>query len=275
MSSAPLSSSATPVHRSLVVDSSGVARLVAARALGPSVQALTCGSGQEALALLTPDISLVVTALRLPDMDGNTLAERIREQPAHKETPILAVSGNVTEALRERSLVPSLTDYFDKAMGPAAMAAFFQAYLGKMDVLSGKILLVEDSRTIALTTRRSLEKRGLTVVVSATAEDAQAFLDRDLANPQQAEFDLVITDVNLADAMTGLDLIAHLRASPQPWGKQIPVLVTTGDERPAHQIELLEAGADDLLVKPVREAQMMAKVGFHLWRSQEARQNQA
>ena len=274
MSSAPLPSSAAKANRALVVDSSGVARLVAARALGPSVQALTCGSGQEALALLTPDISLIVTALRLPDMDGNTLAERIREQSVHKETPILAVSGNVTEALRERSLVPSISDYFDKSLGSAAMAAFFQAYLGKTNTLSGKILLVEDSRTIAITTRRLLEKRGLTVVVSATAEDAQAFLDRDLVNIQQAEFDLVITDVNLAGTMTGLDLIAHLRASPKPWGKQIPVLVTTGDERTAHQIELLEAGADDLLIKPVQEAQMVAKVGFHLWRSRDARQNQ-
>ena len=267
-----MSSEASPLARVLVVDASGVARLVAMRALGPHVQAIPCADAEAALLALTPDTAMVVTALRLPGMDGQALARAIRSQPSHAQMPILAVSGNVAEALLERSLEPSFTDYFDKSLGAKAMGAFFEAYLHPKADAVGQVMLVEDSRTIAMTTRRMLEKRGAMVIVVASAEDAIAVLDRDLARGVASTLDLVISDVNLSGELTGLDVIRHLRQVRQVSSAQLPVLVTTGDEKPESQAELMRAGADDVLEKPVREAQLLAKVRFHLWRSLQARE---
>lgn len=265
-------SDSAPMARVLVVDASGVARLVAARALGPDIQTIACGNGEEALAQLTPDTRMVITALRLPGMEGQALAKTIRDQPGHKQTPILAVSGNVAEALAERTLGEAFSGYFDKSQGAKAMAAFFEAYLNPKAPMSGQILLVEDSRTIALTTQRMLEKHGLTVVIVPSAEDAIAILDRDLARGVASTLDLILSDLNLSGQKTGLDVISHLRNTHFVMSSTLPALVTTGDEDPAHQAALMEAGADDILVKPVRELELLAKVRYHLWRSLHARE---
>jgi CheY-like chemotaxis protein len=153
--------------RVLVVDGSRVVRQLIERVLKaelPNAVVIGCGSGADALAQLPGGvIDLVTTSLRLPDMDGMQLARAIRESNSQAYIPIVVVSGDVQERLLARSLDGSVTDYFDKSLGFDALAAFIRGYVHQVERVDGSVLYVEDSRVVALATRRMMEKCGFTV----------------------------------------------------------------------------------------------------------------
>ena len=252
----------------LVVDGSRVVRRLIEQMLKselPEVIVHSCASGAEALdALQQNKIDLVITALGLADMDGMELARRIREPGTHAYIPIIVVSGDVQERLVERAITDHVTDYFDKALGFNALAAFIRGYIQPVQTSSsGDILYVEDSRVVALATRRMLEKHGLTVNHVTYVEEALEHLETARAAGQFG-CDLVLTDVNLKGELTGNDLLERVRG-PFALGKgEMPVLVMTGDDNPANQATLLRAGANDLVQKPIDERLLITKVLFQM-----------
>ena len=64
-----------------------------------------------------------------------------------------------------------VTDYFDKSNGYKAFGSFIQSFIQRNSRLAGHILFVEDSRTAAVVTRKILEKHGLKVTHTDSAED--------------------------------------------------------------------------------------------------------
>ena len=93
-------------------------------------------------------------------MDGGELAHHVREYSPQAYIPIIVVSGDVQERLVARSLSQDVTDYFDKSLGFEALAEFIRGYVHPVGQASGAILYVEDSRVVALATRRMLESAG-------------------------------------------------------------------------------------------------------------------
>lgn len=253
--------------RVMVVDGSRVARKLVAQLLEnelPGVTVIACGSGAEAQRELQAGvIDLITTALRLPDMDGLELARYVREHAPQAYIPIVAVSGDVQERLVNRALGEDVTDYFDKAQGLPALAEFIRGYVRPEPQGSGEVLYVEDSRVVALATRRMLEKYGLKVTHVISAEDAIALLDAARAEARLGT-DLVLTDVNLKGELSGGDLLARIR-NDYGYGKgRLPVLVMTGDDNPKNQAALLRAGANDLVQKPIEERLLVTKLLFQL-----------
>lgn len=254
--------------RILVVDGSRVVRMMVGKLLArdvPDARVVACSSGSEALqALDAGPVDLVITALRLPDMDGQSLAAQVRGLPGQPFMPIIAVSGDVQERLLERTLGDDITDYFDKSLGYEALAAFIRGHVGGPDPAGGQILYIEDSRVVAMATRRMLERHGLRVQHVTSVEDALALLETDRARSGMPACDLVLTDVYLKGGMTGHDLLQQVRGA-LAWGRdRLPVLVMTGDENPANQSALLRAGANDLVEKPIEERLLVTKVLFQL-----------
>jgi CheY-like chemotaxis protein len=253
--------------RVMVVDGSRVARTLIAQVLEkalPGVKVIACASGAEAQrALHQGAVDLVTTALRLPDMDGAELARYVREHAPQAYIPIVAVSGDVQERLQNRQLGDAITDYFDKAGGYAALADFIRGYVEPISQGDGNVLYVEDSRVVALATSRMLKRYGLTVDLAGSAEDAVAVLGAAHARGEVGA-DVVLTDVSLKGAMSGGDLLGWIRGERGLDKSALPVLVMTADEDPRHQAELLRAGANDLVVKPVEERLLVTKLLFQL-----------
>ena len=259
------SRSAGTAPRVLVVDGSKVVRQLITRVLKaelPEAELVDCGSGAEARELIEQGpFDFLTIALRLPDMDGLELARHVRES-AQAYVPIVVVSGDVDARLHKREL-GDVTDYFDKALGFQALADFIRGYVRPEATAEGTVLYVEDSRVVALATRRMLEKIGLTVRHVVSVEDALAMLETDRAQGNIGA-DVVLTDVSLKGELTGGDLLERIR-SQFGYGKgQLPVLVMTGDENPANQAALLRAGANDLVEKPVEERLLVTKLLFQL-----------
>ena len=259
-------SSDTP--RVLVVDGSKLVRRMIEGMLKaelPECVVLSCETGAAAQRELESGVvDLVTTALSLPDMDGVELAHHVREYSPQAYIPIIVVSGDVQERLVARTLSSHVTDYFDKALGFDALAAFIRGYVKPAEQIEGNVLYVEDSRVVALATRRMMEKCGFKVAHVVSVEDALALLETSRAQGQGPGTDLVLTDVNLKGELSGGDLLERIRGQfGYPKG-ELPVLVMTGDDNPANQAGLLRAGANDLVHKPIEERLLVNKLQFQL-----------
>jgi CheY-like chemotaxis protein len=254
--------------RVMVVDGSKVVRKLIEGVLRtdlPGVTVLSCESGAEAKQQLESGVvDLVTTALRLPDMDGLELARHIREHAPQAYIPIVVVSGDVHERLVARELSEFVTDYFDKSLGFNALSAFIRGYVRPQTPVAGDVLYVEDSRVVALATRRMLEKHGLTVLHVTSVEDALALLETAKAQGKIPGVDVVLSDVNLKGALTGGDLLEKIRNEFGYGRGLLPVLIMTGDDNPRNQAVLLRAGANDLVQKPIEERLLITKLLFQL-----------
>jgi len=269
---------ASETPRVMVVDGSKVVRRLIEQLLKadlPGVTVLSCETGEEAKKQLEAGVvDLVTTALRLPDMDGLDLARYVREHSPQAYIPIVIVSGDVNERLINRELTDIVTDYFDKSLGFQALSAFIRGYVRPETQVSGEVLYVEDSRVVALATRRMLEKYGLTVLHVTSVEDAVAHLETGMVQGRIGA-DVVLSDVNLKGELTGGDLLERIRTEFAYTKGQLPVLIMTGDDNPKNQTTLLRAGANDLVQKPIEERLLITKLLFQMRVSQHVRQRPA
>ena len=126
------------------------------------------------------------------------------------------------------------------------------------------ILYVEDSRVVAEATKRMLERQSLNVLHVMTAEEAFALLTAESLGRSSHRIDLVLTDVTLKGELSGLDVVERVRVDFGYGKRRLPVLVMTGDGNPLNQSGLLQAGANDLVQKPIEERLLVTKVLFQL-----------
>jgi two-component system KDP operon response regulator KdpE len=112
-----------------------------------------------------------------------------------------------------------------------------------------RILLVEDDRELRATLRAALAVEGFEVQPAASLADAQALLDHATEPPA-----LVLLDLGLPDG-EGSQLLARLRRTGGT-----PVIVISARQDEGQKIGLLDAGADDYLVKPFGVGELLARV---------------
>ncbi|MCR6625963.1 MULTISPECIES: response regulator [Pseudoxanthomonas] len=254
--------------RVMVVDGSKLVRKLIADVLQrelPGVQVIGCASIAEARdALAAGEVHLVTTALALPDGDGMEIARSVREAAGQAYVPVIVVSGDAQQHLEERRFTEFVTDYFDKALGHEALATFIRGYVQPEPVVGATILYIEDSRVVAETTKRMLERQALNVVHVMKAEDAFALLTAESLGLSTHKFDLVLTDVILKGELSGRDIVQRIRVDFAYGKRRLPILVMTGDSNRDNQAELLQAGANDLVLKPIAERLLVTKVLFQL-----------
>jgi len=113
------------------------------------------------------------------------------------------------------------------------------------------VLLVEDERELRATLQAALQVEGYRVVASASLADARAVLAHAL---QQGGLDIVLLDLGLPDG-DGAGLLAELRRV-----RGTPVIIISARPGEAQKVQLLDAGADDYLVKPFSLAELLARM---------------
>ena len=111
-----------------------------------------------------------------------------------------------------------------------------------------RILVVEDEDSIASFVMKGLSAEGHTVERAATAAEA-------LGMGVTYEYDLILLDLILPDGH-GLDVLKRVRAL-RP---EVPIIVVSALGDVDDKVDLLDAGADDYLVKPFAFAELAARV---------------
>jgi len=115
---------------------------------------------------------------------------------------------------------------------------------------TGRLLVVEDEPSIAELISINLRHAGFTVLTAATAEAAREVVDRELPG-------LVVLDWMLTDR-SGIALCRQWRSESRT--RDLPVIMLTARAEEADQVQGLEAGADDYLVKPFSPRTLVARV---------------
>lgn len=115
-----------------------------------------------------------------------------------------------------------------------------------------KVLLVEDDRDLRQTLRDALVVEGYEVIASGSAADANAVLRHSMAS--DSRLDLLVLDLGLPDGDGG-DLLRSVRAQ-----YALPILIISARHDDANKVALLDAGADDYLVKPFSISELLARM---------------
>lgn len=115
------------------------------------------------------------------------------------------------------------------------------------------VLLVEDDATVRAALTYALTDAGL--AVRAVGSGLDALREVTVQAP-----DLVVLDLGLPD-IDGADALRMLRAICD-----VPVVVATARRRESDAIRLLNAGADDYVMKPFSGAHLLARIGAVLRR---------
>lgn len=112
---------------------------------------------------------------------------------------------------------------------------------------SGRILIIEDEAPIRKFLRVALEAHDFKVSESATGRDG-------IASAATESPDIVILDLGLPD-IDGKEVVKRLRE----WSA-LPILVLSVRESEAEKVAVLDAGANDYVVKPFGIAELLARV---------------
>ena len=109
------------------------------------------------------------------------------------------------------------------------------------------VTLIEDDQAIRSTLRSSLEELGYTVRVAGTAADALLLVAQEAG-------EIVVLDLGLPD-LDGGELLKMLRGI-----SAVPVIVATARDDEREIVRILDAGADEYVLKPFSAAQLDARI---------------
>jgi signal transduction histidine kinase/DNA-binding response OmpR family regulator/CHASE3 domain sensor protein len=228
------------------------------------VEIAAVGTGAEALALLRSEIyDCMIIDLKLPDMQGNELLQRMSMEELCSFPPVIVYTGrNLTRDEEAELLKYSRSIIIKGARSPERLLDEVTLFLHKVEsklsserqtmlksvrgrdrVFEGRtILLVDDDVRNVFALTSALEQRGARVEVGRNGYEAIAKLDENEA------IDLVLMDV-MMPGMDGLEATRRIRQDKR--FTRLPIIAITAKAMKDDQEQCLAAGANDYLAKPI------------------------
>jgi signal transduction histidine kinase/DNA-binding response OmpR family regulator/ligand-binding sensor domain-containing protein len=221
--------------------------------------------------------SLALLDVNMPEMDGLTLAERIKNTAAYAEIEmmILTSAGQREEAARCRKL--NVAAYLTKPVKQSELLDAIHTVLSKPSPAAAApatsiaersalathhalreqhrllhILLAEDNEVNRKLALRLLEKRGHRVVMAGNGKEALAVLEKE-------RFDLVLMDVQMPE-MSGFEATSAIRAKEKVTGAHIPIIAMTAHAMKGDRERCLEAGMDGYVAKPLQVKELFEAI---------------
>jgi CheY-like chemotaxis protein/signal transduction histidine kinase/CHASE3 domain sensor protein len=228
------------------------------------VEIAAVGSGSEALELLRREtFDCMIIDLKLPDMQGNELLQKMSVEELCSFPPVIVYTGrNLTRDEEAELLKYSRSIIIKGARSPERLLDEVTLFLHKVEsklsserqsmlktvrgrdrVFEGRtILLVDDDVRNVFALTSALEQRGARVEVGRNGFEALAKLD------EVAAVDLVLMDV-MMPGMDGLEATRRIRQDPR--FARLPIIAITAKAMKDDQEQCLAAGANDYLAKPI------------------------
>ncbi|HVR96639.1 MAG TPA: response regulator, partial [Thermoanaerobaculia bacterium] len=266
--------------RLLIVEDNDIERQGIIALLGhDDIEITAVGTGAEAMeALLDRPFDCCVVDLRLPDMSGFELLEKLQSEPSLRDVPVVVFTGkelSAAEEVRLRTMAKSVV--LKDVQSPERLldetALFLHRVVAglpesKRDILARlhsstdvlghrKVLVVDDDvrNIFALTT--VLENQEMDVLSATNGRQA---IDIIKSTP---DLSVVLMDIMMPE-MDGYETMREIRKDPGL--RTLPILALTAKAMKGDREKCLEAGASDYIAKPVNTDQLLSLLRVWLYR---------
>jgi HAMP domain-containing protein/CheY-like chemotaxis protein len=272
---------ATPRRkRLLVVEDNAAEQLSIKELLGyDDIDVTVVSTGEEALERVAVEsFDCMVLDLRLPDMSGFEVLEKLRDTPTSNDLPVVVFTGRELSSEEDahlhtlaRSVVVKGVESPERLLDETALFLHRvvadlpmekQKMLDRLhrsdDALVGKkVLVVDDDVRNIFALSSVLERRGMAVLTAGTGRQAIATLE---STPDVA---IVLMDIMMPE-MDGYETMQVIRQNPGL--RRLPIIALTAKAMKGDREKCLEAGASEYLAKPVNTDQLLSALRMWLHR---------
>ncbi|MEH2536150.1 MULTISPECIES: HAMP domain-containing protein [unclassified Bradyrhizobium] len=266
--------------RLLIVEDNAAEQMSITELLGhDDIEILTADTGADALSTLrNQPCDCVVLDLRLPDMSGFEVLDRLRNDETLSNVPVVVFTGRELSAEEDaelhtmaRSIVVKGVESPERLLDETSLFLHRvitelpvekQRMLEKLnssdeDLVGKTALLVDDDARNIFALSSVLERRGMKVLTATTGHEAIALVE---SNPNIA---IVLMDIMMPQ-MDGYQTIGVIRENPS--FSRLPIIALTAKAMKGDREKCLEAGASDYLAKPVNTEQLLLAIRMWLHR---------
>jgi CheY-like chemotaxis protein len=219
-----------------------------------------------------------VLDLRLPDMSGFEVLEKIKGDDTIADVPVVVFTGRELSAEEDaqlhtmaRSIVVKGVESPERLLDETALFLHRvitdlptdkQRMLERLnssdeDLVDRTVLLVDDDARNIFALSSVLERRGMKVLTATTGSEA---IDHVTTNPN---ISIVLMDI-MMPGMDGYQTMAAIREQPE--FRRLPIIALTAKAMKGDREKCLEAGASDYLAKPVNTEQLLSALRMWLHR---------
>ena len=267
-------------RRLLVVEDNDIERRSIVELLGhDDIELASAATGEEALSvMLDRPFDCVVLDLRLPDMSGFDLLERIHAEPGLAQTPVVVFTGKELEPEEQirlkrmaKSIVLKDVRSPERLLDETALflhrvvtelpvekqAMLERLHHSKEVLRNRKVLVVDDDARNIFALTSVLENQGMDVISTTNGRSAIEILRN---NPG---LDLVLMDIMMPE-MDGYETMREIRRAPE--FRTLPILALTAKAMKGDREKCLDAGASDYIAKPVNTDQLLSLMRVWLFR---------
>ena len=253
------------VRSALVVEPPGLSRDILGKQLEHfGVRTAFCASGREALQWMEehPPADLVIADHQSDGMDGIELAGAMRERGV--QTPVIVLSTNVANAAQSpgfehvHKVLPKPTPrqklLREMAALPHSAPKMPEDEARPPDVRERQIrvLAAEDNKTNRLVFSKMLKSLDIDLKFAENGLEAVELYNSFVP-------DVIFTDISMP-MMDGKEATRRIRALEEGSGRRIPVIAMTAHAIKGDDTEILAAGIDHYLTKPLKKDQIIQHV---------------
>jgi HAMP domain-containing protein/CheY-like chemotaxis protein/signal transduction histidine kinase len=266
--------------RLLVVEDNPAEQLSIKELLGhKDIDIDTVDTGSGALeSLSSGHYDCAVLDLRLPDMTGFEVLEKMRDTAGLQDLPVVVFTGRDLTAEEDsqlhtlaRSVVVKDVESPERLLDETALFLHRvvsdlpkakQDMLDRLhksdDALAGrKVLVVDDDVRNIFALSSVLERRGMQVVSAGNGREAIQIIE---TTPDLA---IVLMDIMMPE-MDGYETMQIIRQNPAL--RRLPIIALTAKAMKGDREKCLEAGASEYLAKPVNTEQLLSALRMWLHR---------
>jgi CheY-like chemotaxis protein len=228
----------------IVEDDAGFAAFVRDLARAKGFKSLHASRGTDGLALAheyRPDA--MVLDLNLPDIDGWSVLESLKNNPATRHIPVQVISAIDDEA---RGLSQGALAFLPKPVDKEALDAALNGVKAFIDRRVKSLLVVEDDPVQRQSIVDLIGNGDVQTMTVSTGREGLAAL-------QQQHFDCVVLDLGLPD-ISGFQFLDEVKRAGL---RNLPIIVYTAKELPKAEETELKRMAQTIVLKDVRSPERL------------------
>ncbi|MES2150570.1 MAG: response regulator, partial [Pseudomonadota bacterium] len=229
----------------IVEDDAPFARILLATARGQGLKGIVSASGESVLTLARDYLPIAILLdIDLPDIDGFTVLDRLKRDPATRHIPVHVMS---SMRARDEALRHGAISYLNKPLEAGRLAEEFQRIQQFMNKGKRSLLIVEDDPVQRASIVQLIGDSDLNLVAVATGGHALKML-------QAQHFDCMVLDLTLPD----IDGFAVLeKISKDARLRDLPVVIYTAAELSRKEVAKLKRFAKTIIIKDARSPERL------------------